>query len=85
MKTLIFYASVHHKNTEKVAKVMAEVLGADLVPIGQAQPETLTAYDLIGFGQGFIGGRFIRPSSSLQRHSFLSQENRLLSSLPVVM
>ena len=52
MKTLIIYASVHHQNTEKVAKVMAEVLGADLVPIGQAQPETLTAYDLIGFGSG---------------------------------
>jgi len=57
VKTLIFYASVHHKNTEKVAKVMAEVLGADLVPIGQAQPETLTAYDLIGFGSGIYYGK----------------------------
>ena len=57
MKTLIVYASVHHKNTEKVAKVMAEVLGADLVPIGQAQPETLTAYDLIGFGSGIYYGK----------------------------
>ena len=27
MKTLIVYASVHHQNTEKVAKVMAEELG----------------------------------------------------------
>jgi flavodoxin len=52
MKTLIVYASVHHQNTEKVAKVMAEELGADVVPIGQAQPDTLTAYDLIGFGSG---------------------------------
>jgi flavodoxin len=57
MKTLIIYASVHHQNTEKVAKVMAEVLGADLVPIGQAQPETLTAYDLIGFGSGIYYGK----------------------------
>jgi flavodoxin len=55
MKTLIVYASVHHQNTEKVAKVMAEELGADLAPIGQAQPETLTAYDLIGFGSGIYG------------------------------
>ena len=83
MKTLIVYASVHHKNTEKVAKVIAEELGAALVPVGQAQLDT-SAYDLIGFGQGFITGRFIRPFSSLQRLSFLSQENRLLSSLPVV-
>ena len=58
MKTLIVYASVHHQNTEKVAKVMAEELGADLVPIGEAQPETLTAYDLIGFGSGIYGGKF---------------------------
>jgi len=58
MKTLIVYASVHHQNTEKVAKVMAEELGADLVPIGEAQPETLTAYDLIGFGSGIYGRKF---------------------------
>jgi len=59
MKTLIvFYISVHHKNTEKVAKVIAEELGADLVSIGQAQPETLSAYDLIGFGSGIFYGKF---------------------------
>src|SRR5450756_2939300 len=58
MKTLIVYASVHHQNTEKVAKVMAEELGADLVPIGQARPSTLTAYDLIGFGSGVYGKKF---------------------------
>jgi len=58
MKTLIVYASVHHQNTEKVAKVMAEELGADLVPVGEAQPETLAAYDLIGFGSGIYGRKF---------------------------
>jgi len=52
MKTLIVYTSVHHQNTEKVAKVMAEELGADLVPTEKAQPDTLAAYDLIGFGSG---------------------------------
>ncbi|MGZ4926499.1 MAG: flavodoxin family protein [Halobacteriota archaeon] len=61
MKTLIiFYISVHHKNTEKVAKAMAEELGADIVAIGQAQPETLTAYDLIGFGSGIFYGKFYK-------------------------
>jgi flavodoxin len=45
MKTVIVYISVHHKNTEKIAEVMAEELGADLVSIGQAQPETLTAFE----------------------------------------
>jgi flavodoxin len=37
---------------------MAEELGADLVSIGQAQPETLTAYDLIGFGSGIYYMKF---------------------------
>ncbi len=58
MKTLIVYTSIHHQNTEKVAKVMAEELGADLVPIGQAQLGTLTAYDLIGFGSGIYYMKF---------------------------
>jgi flavodoxin len=58
MKTLIVYASIHHQNTEKMAKVMAAELESDLVHVGQAQPSTLAAYDLIGFGSGIYGGKF---------------------------
>jgi flavodoxin len=57
MKTLIVYTSVHHQNTEKVAKVMAEELEADLIPIANAKPETLATYDLIGFGSGIYFGK----------------------------
>ena len=57
MKTLIVYTSVHHQNTEKVAKVMAEELGADLVPLGEAQPATIGSYDLVGFGSGIYFGK----------------------------
>ena len=52
MKTLIVYTSIHHQNTEKVAKVIAEELEADLVPVDQAQSRPLEEYDLIGFGSG---------------------------------
>lgn len=52
MKTLIVFTSIHHQNTERVAKVIAEELGADLVPVGEAQSRTLAAYDLVGFGSG---------------------------------
>jgi len=31
---------------------MAEELAADLVPVQEAQPATILAYDLIGFGSG---------------------------------
>ena len=57
MKTLIVYTSVHHQNTEKVAEVMAAELEADLTPTGNAKPETLAAYDLIGFGSGIYFGK----------------------------
>jgi flavodoxin len=58
MKTLIVYASVHHQNTEKVAKVMVEELGADLVPAAKAHPDTVMTYDLIGFGSGIYFFQF---------------------------
>jgi flavodoxin len=58
MKTLIVYLSYHHQNTEKIAKVVAEELEADLVPVNQAQADTVTTYDLIGFGSGIYGMKF---------------------------
>ena len=52
MKTLIIYKSVHHMSTEKVAKTMAEAMGAKLVKVEEAGPEDLAGYDLVGFGSG---------------------------------
>jgi flavodoxin len=57
MKTLIIYISIHHGNTERVAKVMANVLGADLLPVKQVDASMLEQYDLIGFGSGIYFGR----------------------------
>jgi flavodoxin len=36
METLIIYISVHHGNTEKIAKVMANILDATLLEVKQA-------------------------------------------------
>jgi len=52
MKTLIVYVSVHHQNTLKIAKSMAEVLNANLKTPLEIKPEELNNYDLIGFGSG---------------------------------
>jgi len=52
MKALIIYISVHHGNTEKVAKVIANILDADLLQVKQADASMLEQYDLIGFGSG---------------------------------
>ena len=57
MKTLILYFSVHHGNTEKVARAMANVLGADLLPVQQVDADMLERYGLIGFGSGIYFGR----------------------------
>ena len=57
MQALIIYTSVSHGNTEKVARAMAQVLGAALRRPSEVTSEELAAYDLIGFGSGIYFGR----------------------------
>jgi flavodoxin len=57
MKALIIYVSVHHGNTEKVARVMANVLDANLLDVKQANVGMLAQYDLVGFGSGIYFGK----------------------------
>lgn len=52
MRSLIVYVSIHHKNTEKVAEVLAKTLKADLVDLCQKDVKSIENYDLIGFGSG---------------------------------
>lgn len=58
MKTLIIYKSYHKMNTEKIAKVMAKAMNANLVKIEDVKFEDLVKYDLIGFGSGVYGSKF---------------------------
>ena len=56
-QALIICASIHHRNTMKVAKVMREELDAVIVTperIDEVIPDT---YDLIGLGSGVYNGR----------------------------
>ena len=57
MKTLIIYISVHHGNTERVAKAMANILDANLLPVEQVDASMFEQYDLIGFGSGIYVGK----------------------------
>ncbi|MBO3754712.1 MAG: flavodoxin family protein [Candidatus Brockarchaeota archaeon] len=52
MKTLIIYVSMHHGNTEKIAKAIAGVLEADLATPAEVDADTVSKHDLIGFGSG---------------------------------
>ena len=57
MKSLLILFSYHHKNTEKVAKVFAQVLDAQIKTPQQINHEELQEYDLIGFGSGIYGAQ----------------------------
>ncbi len=57
VKSLLVLFSYHHNNTEKIAKVFAEVLDAQVKTPQQTNPEDLQQYDLIGFGSGIDSGK----------------------------
>lgn len=52
MKPLIVYNSIHHGNTKRIAKTMANILGAKLLRPHETDVDTFEDYDLIGFGSG---------------------------------
>jgi len=55
MNSLLVLYSYHHNNTEKIAKVFAKVLDAQIKTPQQISPEELQEYSLIGFGSGIYG------------------------------
>ena len=57
MKSLLIVFSYHHMNTEKVAKVFAKVLDAQIKTPQQTNPEELQKYDFLGFGAGIDSGK----------------------------
>ncbi|WP_077368770.1 flavodoxin family protein [Anaerosalibacter sp. Marseille-P3206] len=65
MKTLIIYASIHHGNTEKIGRAMAETLNADIINVTDVSINELQNYDLIGFGSGIYGGKFHKTMFNL--------------------
>ncbi len=58
MKSLIVCTSVSHGNTERVADVMAEVLGARVVEPREVTADELATCDLVGFGSGIFTMNF---------------------------
>jgi flavodoxin len=57
IKSIIVLFSYHHKNTEKIAKVFAEVLNAEIRMPEEINPEELQDYDLVGFGSGIYSAK----------------------------
>jgi len=61
MKSLLVVYSYHHMNTEKVAKVFAQILGATIKTPQQTDPQEIQQYDLVGFGAGIDSGKHYQP------------------------
>jgi len=79
VKSLLVVFSYHHKNTEKIAQVLAKVLDAAIKTPEQVTPEELQGYELVGFGSGIYSGKhhesLIRLADKLsqvtnRKHSF---------------
>lgn len=60
-KAVIFYYSIHHGNTKKVAEAIAKQLPVDLVRIPAQEPVNLEGYDLVGFASGVYMSEFGKP------------------------
>ena len=65
MKVLIIYHSEHHQNTEKVARVMATKIKAELREAKDVNPTDIGNYDIIGFGSGVYNGRLHQDLSDI--------------------
>lgn len=78
MRTLIIYKSYHRMNTEKIAKVMAQAMNADLAKVEDVKLEELAKYDLIGLGSGIYASKlhrkifqFIKKMPNEERNVFI--------------
>ena len=58
MKKAIIYASVHHGNTEKLVKRIAEECQVDLIDAIKQMNADLNDYDMIGFASGIYYSKF---------------------------
>jgi flavodoxin len=58
VSALIVCRSRSHGNTARVARVIADVLGAEIVEPTDVSPMRVAEYDLVGFGSGIYGFAF---------------------------
>ena len=75
MKTAIVYASVHHGNTEKVVKAIAEKHPeVELIDSTKTILKDLASYDLIGFASGIFYGKLHKTLLSFIADNLLAHK-----------
>ena len=56
IKALLVLVSYHHRNTEKIARALANMLDATIRSPEETRSDDVQEYDLIGFGSGIYDG-----------------------------
>lgn len=56
-KVAVIVASVHHGNTLRIAEVVADTMGAELLTTSELCSKTGQQYDCVAFGSGIYFGR----------------------------
>ena len=78
MRKAIVYASVHHGNTEKLVKSIAEECQVDLIDAVKQSDADLSNYDMIGFASG------IHFMTKLLPYGASTEESRNIEELKVI-
>ena len=78
MRKAIVYASVHHGNTEKIVKSIAEECRVDLIDAVKHSDADLSSYDMIGFASG------IQFMTKLLPYGASTEESRNIEELKVI-
>jgi len=61
MNSVVILFSYHHKNTEKIAQVIAKTIGSEIKAPEQIDSNSLANYDLVGFGSGVYFSKLGKP------------------------
>ena len=69
MRKAIVYASVHHGNTEKLVKGIAEECQVNLIDAVKQPNADLNSYDMIGFASGIYFSKFHQSILELAEES----------------
>ena len=67
-KTVIIYASTHHKNTYKLVKAISNKHNIDLIDATKQSAADLQSYDVIGFASGIDFGKFYEVVENFARY-----------------
>lgn len=81
-KAVILYASVHHKNTEKVVNYIASAIDADVIDLLKNRNPSIEQYELIILASGIYFGSFHKVLLEYMKATSL-KERMLLWCIPV--